>query len=104
MRSEMARAAGLGVADEPLHAEAQLEAELRELRALPGARLARHHHHLVVTDGVEQRSTVGHDGQVGVAGRGQRRPSPLEAVVPGHCWLFGLLFTWALTAFVNLRS
>ena len=41
---------GLGVADEPVDAATQLEAELGELRALAGARLAGDDHDLVIAD------------------------------------------------------
>ena len=43
-------APGLGVPDHPRHAAPQLQADLRQLRRLPRARLARHDHHLVVPD------------------------------------------------------
>ena len=56
-------AARLCVPDEPVDAAAGLEAELRELRALPRAGLARDDDHLVVADRRDDLVAVLADGQ-----------------------------------------
>ena len=56
-------AARLGVADEALHAAAELETHLRQLRALPRAGLAGDDDDLVVADGRQQLVAAGRDRQ-----------------------------------------
>ena len=76
--------AGLRVPDEPRHAQPQLEAQLRQLRALARAGLPGDDHDLVVADRREDRLAVDHHGQVGVGRDGQRRSPLLEAVEVAH--------------------
>ena len=100
------QAAGLRVADEAAHAEAELEAQLGQLRALARAGLAGDDDDLVVADRGEQRLAVGDDRQVGVgrdaAARATGGDAPRRS--PAHGWLDGFCFTWAFTAFVKPRS
>ena len=101
----------LGVTDEAAHAEAQLQAQLRELRALARSGLAGDDHDLVVADRLEQHLAVRDHRQVGVGGHRaaarRRRRDPLgvgSAAARGHCRLEGFCCTWAFTAFVKPRS
>ena len=61
--------ARLGVTDHACHAAAQLHADLRQLRRLTRAGLARHDDHLVVADGARSRR-----GAHSPAGPGRRSP------------------------------
>ncbi len=97
-------AARLRVADETGGAEAELEAELGELRALARPGLPCHDHHLVLADGLEQRFAVLDDRQVGVARRGEQRPAPLPPGIVDHDRLPGLFLTFALTPLVERPS
>jgi hypothetical protein len=69
-------AARLGDADGALDAEPELQADLRKLRRLAGARLAAHHHDLVGADRLGDRLPVLDDGQrlVEAHRRALRRP------------------------------
>ena len=71
--------ARLRVRDRPADAAAQLQADLRELRRLARARLARDDHDLVVADGVEQVLAPGGDRQLlRIGDRGDRGAALLE--------------------------
>ena len=100
---------GLRVTDEAAHTEAELEAQLRQLRALARSRLAGDDHHLVVADRLEQHLAVGDDREVGVGGHREALPAPGHPLGVlrggrGHCRLEGFCCTWAFTAFVKPRS
>ena len=99
----------LRVADEAAHAEAELEAQLRELGALARAGLAGDDHDLVVADRLEQRLPVRDHRQVGVGGRGQPRPPPGDPLVvgpsrPGSLPVGGLLLHVGLHGLREARA
>ena len=74
----------LGVADHPVHAAAQLQADLGDLGGLPGAGLAGDDHDLVVADRVGDLLAARADRQCrGVVDAGQRGPSPGDPVLRG---------------------
>ena len=84
-------AAGLGVADHAAHAAAELEADLRQLRRLPGAGLARQDDDLVLGDGPRDLFAPGADGQVLGVDDGRHRPLPLGVASPRRLDLAGQL-------------
>ena len=73
---------GLGVADHATHPPTQLQADLGQLGGLAGPRLARHHHHLVVTDGLGDLPTPLRHRQVGGIGDGGHA-GPTQPDAPG---------------------
>ena len=81
--------ARLGVADEASGTEAELQADLRQLRALARSGLTCDDHHLVVTDGAQEGVAVRDHRQVGVGRDRQRGTTPRHALVDGHGRLFG---------------
>lgn len=75
---------GLGVADQPAHATAELEADLRDLRGLPGAGLTGDDHDLVVADRRRDVLATGADRQgLRVADRGDRGLTCGDALLGG---------------------
>ena len=101
------QATGLGVADEPSHAQAELEAQLGQLGALARTGLPGDDHDLVVADRLEEHLAVRHHRQIRVGRLRQPRPTsgdPLVVRSPAHCRSEGFCFTWAFTTFVKPRS
>ena len=68
----------------PAHAAAQLQADLRDLRGLPGARLPGDDHDLVVADRGRDLVAAGADGQrLGVADGGNGGAAGRDALLTG---------------------
>ena len=73
---------GLGVADHGVDAAAQLQADLGQLGGLARSRLAGHHHHLVLGDGLGDLLAALRDGQLlGIRDGGQAQAAPGAALV-----------------------